>query len=124
MCIDTCIPGSASQRLIVFVRNVLACFWVSISFGKAEIDDINNILFLAVADQEVVRFHVPVDEMVIVQKLKPLNHLVGNHQSCLNREFPFAEIEGVLETWPEQIHDHCVVVAFNSEPMDSRNSSC
>ena len=101
MCIYTRITSSARQRLIVLVRDVLSSFGVSISFGQAEVDHVDNILFLAVAYQEVVRFHVPVDEVVIMEEFESLNHLVGQHERGLDRELPLAVIEKVFETWPK-----------------------
>ena len=75
---------------------MLSCFWISVSLCKAKINNVNYILFLSMTYQKVVGFHVSVDKMVIVQKLKSLNHLVGNHQSCLDCEFALAEIESVF----------------------------
>ena len=124
MSINTCIPRCACQGLVIFIWDVLACLGVPVPLGQPKINNIDNILFLAVPNQEVVWLHIPVNEMVVMQKLKPLNHLVCDHQRCLYREFALAEIECILEAGAEQIHDHGVVVAFHTEPMDCGNSSC
>ena len=102
---------------------MLSSFWVSVPFRQAKINYVNNILFLAVANEEVVRFHVPVNKVIVMQKFKPLDHLVSDHQRGLHGEFALAEIKSVLETRPEQIHDHCVVVSLHAKPMNSWNSS-
>lgn len=96
MCIDTSISCRSCQRLIVLVRDVLARFRVSIPFGEAEINYVDNVLFLAVANKEVVWLHVPVNEVVVVQEFETLNHLISDHERRLNREFALAKIEGVL----------------------------
>ena len=103
---------------------MFTCFWITISLSEAEIDNVNDILFFAVPNKEVIRFHVPVNEMVIVQELESLDHLVCDHERGLDCEFALAEIESVFETGTEEIHDHCVVVALDSKPVDSRNASC
>lgn len=102
---------------------MLTGFWVPISLSKAKINYVNNILLLSVPYEEVVRLHVPVNEVVVVQELQPLDHLVCNHQRGLHRELALAEIKSVLQAGPEQIHDHSVVVALDTEPVNSRNAS-
>ena len=124
MSINTCIPCSACQGLVIFIRDVLTCFRVPIPLGQTKINNIDNILLLSVSNQEVVWLHVPVNEVVVMQKLKPLNHLVCNHQRRLYRELALTEVECVLQAGTEQVHDHGIVVAFNTEPMNCGNSSC
>lgn len=75
------------------------------------------------SNQEVIRFHVPVDEVVVVQELQSLDHLVRDHQRRLNREFTLAKIEGVFQTWTQEVHDHGVVVSFDTKPVDCWDSS-
>ena len=79
MRIDTGVAGGARQRFVIFVWNMFTCFWIAVSLYKAEIYNVNDVLFLTVTDEEVIRFHVSVDEVIIVQELQSLNHLVGNH---------------------------------------------
>ena len=102
---------------------MLSRLGIPVPLREAKIDYVNNILLFAVSDKEVIRFHVPVDKVIVVQELQPLNHLVRDHQRRLYREFSFAEVESVLQAWPEQVHDHGVVVAFDAKPVNSWNSS-
>ena len=102
---------------------MLARFGIAVPLGQAEVNYVDDVLLFAMPDQEVVGLHVSVDEVVIVQELQSLNHLVGNHQCRLDRELALAEIKSVLQAWPEQIHDHSVVVALDTEPVNSRNAS-
>jgi hypothetical protein len=64
------------------------------------------------------------NEVIVVQELKSLNHLISYHKSCFYCEFALAEVEGVFQTRAEQVHDHGIVVSLNTKPMDSRDSSC
>ena len=38
------------------------------------------------------------DEMIVVQELKTLYHLIRNHERRLDREFALAEVERIFET--------------------------
>ena len=98
MSIDTSVTSGASQTLIVLVWNMLASLGITVSLSQSEVDDVDDVLLLAMTDQKVIRFHVSVDEMVVVQEFESLNHLVGNHQSGFDREFALAEVESVLQT--------------------------
>ena len=81
------------------------------------------MLFFVDADQKVIWFHVPVDEMIIVQVLDPLQHLVSNHDDSLVAELPLAVHEQVLQARPQQVHHHRVVVALHAEPVHTRYPS-
>lgn len=62
MCIDAGITGCAGQVLVLTIRNVKVCLWVSVFLGQAKIYDIDLIASLANAHQEVVWLDVSVDE--------------------------------------------------------------
>ena len=96
VCVDTGVAGRSSQRLVVLVWDVLASLRVTIPLRKAEVDHMHDVLLLAVSNEEVIRLHVTVDEMVVVQKLKPLDHLISDHQRRFYREFALAEVECVF----------------------------
>lgn len=103
---------------------MLSCLGISVPFRQAEIDYVNNVLFLSMANEEIIRLHVSMNEVIVVQELKSLDHLVSNHKSSFYCEFALAEVEGVFQTRTEQVHDHGVIVALDTKPMDSRDSSC
>ena len=98
MCIDTCIARRTRQRLVVLVGNVLTSLGIAIALRQAEVDDVNDVLLLPVANEEVVGLHVAMNKMVVVQELEALDHLVCNHKSGLDREFALAKVECVFET--------------------------
>lgn len=123
MCVDTSVPGRARERLVVLIGNVFSRLWVSVALGESIVDDVDDILLLAMANEKVVWLHVPVDEVVIVEELQSLDHLVRYHQRRLYCEFAFAVVEQVLQRGAEQVHDHCVVVSLDAEPVDLRDAS-
>jgi hypothetical protein len=71
------------------------------------------------SQEEVVRLDVPMDKVVIVEELNPLEELVRDHQHRLQTEMPLALGEEVLEALAQQVHHHCVVVALNPKPVHS-----
>ncbi len=62
----------------------------------------------ALSYQEIIGFDVAMDEIAAVQVLHARYHLLRDQTHCSQGEFPVAQIEQVLETWPEQVHDHHV----------------
>ena len=48
--------------------------------------------------------------------------LIGEEEDGLEGEFTVAEIEEILQTGTEEIDDHGVVIAFDSEPSYERHS--
>ena len=58
-------------------------------------------------------------EVVVVEELDPLEELVSQHQHRLQAELSLALGEEVLETLPQQVHHHCVVISLDAEPVHS-----
>ena len=90
--VDRCVSGSSCQIFALSVRNVLSIS-LDVSFGQSEVDDEHFVTGLVDSHTEVVRFDVSVEEMSVVDVLYPVDHLVNNHQNCLEGKFS----EGVLE---------------------------
>lgn len=44
--------------------------------------------------------------------------MICEHEDGLEGELPLAVVEEVLKAGPEEVNDHDVVVAFDSEPVD------
>ena len=62
------------------------------------------------------------DEVLVVHKLDPSDHLIGQHEHSLHGEPAGAEVEEVLETWSEEVHDEDVVVPLLAVPPDVGNA--
>ena len=120
---DGGVPGGTSEVLAILVGNVLTSLGITVTLREAEVDNVNDILLLAVANKEVVRLHVAMNEMVVMKELEALDHLIRNHKSCLDSEFTLAEVESIFETGTQQVHDHGVVVALDAKPVYAGNTS-
>ena len=75
MCVDAGVSGSPGQILVLSVGNVLPGAVVAILFGQSEVDEEELVAVAADAHQEVVRFDVAVDEVLVVHVLDATNHL-------------------------------------------------
>lgn len=62
MGIDRGISSSASQVLVLTVRNMEVSLGVTVFLGQAEINDVHLVASLSNAHQEVVRLDITVDE--------------------------------------------------------------
>ena len=71
MGVYTHVTSSSGQTLALPVRDVLLRLGVSVLFGHTEVDDVNHIGSLRPwpSDQEVVRFNIAVDEVLLVYGL-------------------------------------------------------
>lgn len=80
---------------------MISSFRVSVSLSKAKVNKVDLMLFLIDSDKEVIRFHVSVNEVVVVEVLQSLDHLVCDHQHALQRELPLAKCEQVFQRRPQ-----------------------
>ena len=62
--------------------------------------------------EEIVGLDISVDEAFAVNVLYPGDELVGEEQHRFQTESSRAKVEQVLQTWPEQLHDHHVEVSL------------
>lgn len=69
MGVDRGIAGSAGQVLVFPVGDVLVCAGIAVLLGQAEVNDVHQVALLPQAHEEVVRLHVPVDEVLGVDVL-------------------------------------------------------
>ena len=60
VCVQTCITRRPCQLLIVFVANVTTSAGVLISLGQTKVNDVDYVLVVALAYQEIVGLDVSV----------------------------------------------------------------
>ena len=63
MCVDGGIAGGSRQVFAITVGDVLTGLRVAEALGEAKVNNINVVLLLADADQEVVRLDITVQEV-------------------------------------------------------------
>lgn len=66
---------------------------VTVSLGQPEVDYLDNILILGQSDQKVVWFNISVYEVMCVGVFETHQHLVSQHEHCLETEPAGAEGE-------------------------------
>ena len=106
------LPCSSSEVFVFSVGDMLPCSVVPVLLGQSEVDHEQLVAVAPNPHQEIVWFDVPMDEVLVVHVLDPPDHLVGQHEDGLHGEPPGAEVEEVLQAWPEKVHDEHIVVAL------------
>ena len=101
---------------------MLACFGVFITFTQSKVDHEADRALVSVSHKEVVRFHVTVDEVVGVHVFEAGDHLIGQHAHGLQSELAAAVLEQIFERVAEKLHDHGLVITFNSVPLNIGNT--
>lgn len=111
---------------------MLSSLGVTEALGQAKINDVDIVLLLADANEEVIRLNVSMEEVPGVNELDPLKlkqiiplsvyHLVSKHEDCLKRELALAVVEKIFQGGSKKVNDHDIVVSFHSEPVDVRDA--
>lgn len=109
----TRISGCSCELFTVLIVDVPARVWVLVSLGQSEIDKVDHVLLLAEADQEVVRFYVPVEETLLMDVFNSLQHLNAYHQGGLECELAPTVLEQMLKGRSQQVHDQHVVIVLS-----------
>lgn len=88
MRVDAHVARRARQALVFAVRDVLLGLGVNVLLGQAKVDDVDGMLPLAprAPHQEVLRFHIAVNEALGVHVLHACDQLDGDHEHRLERE--------------------------------------
>lgn len=73
MCVDAHVPSGAGERFPLSVGNMLLRFGIAVLLGHAKIDDVDHVRTLGPgsANKEIIRFNVPVDQVLLVDCLHP-----------------------------------------------------
>lgn len=116
------ITGRSRQVLVLTVWDVKMRLGVTILLGQPKVDDVDLISTLSDAHQEIVRLDVTMNERLGMDVLDAGNQLIGQQQHRLQGEFAVAKVEKILQTRPEQIENHGVVIALRPKPANKRNA--
>ena len=105
------------------VSNMLTSAVVSEFFRQSVIDEEKFVAVSPDPHEEIIRFDISVNEVLVVYELDTADHLVSQHQHRLHGEPPGAKVEEVLQGGAKQIHDEDVVVTFGTIPADVRDAN-
>eukprot|EP00404_Azadinium_spinosum_P003825 CAMPEP_0180474618 /NCGR_PEP_ID=MMETSP1036_2-20121128/30768_1 /TAXON_ID=632150 /ORGANISM="Azadinium spinosum, Strain 3D9" /LENGTH=246 /DNA_ID=CAMNT_0022481937 /DNA_START=264 /DNA_END=1003 /DNA_ORIENTATION=- len=114
--VDAGEAGSACQRGVLVVGNVLLGLRVAEFLREAEIYNVYKLGLWAETNYEIVRLNVPMDAVLRVDVLQAIDHLVGEHDNGLRGEAPIAECEKVLERGSQDVDGHARVAAVGAMP--------
>jgi hypothetical protein len=122
MSVDGGITSSASQVLVLTVRDVEVSLRVTVFLGKTKVDHVDLVTPLSDAHEEVVGLDVTVDEGLGVDVLDAGDELIGEEEDGLEGELAVAEVEEVFQAGAEEVEDHGVVVTLGAEPANEGNA--
>jgi hypothetical protein len=95
--VHTSVASRSSQRLVISVRDVIACLGVFVALGEAEVDHETCVPLVIVSHQEVIRLHVTMQEVVRVQVLETGEHLISQHANSFQSESTSTILEQIFE---------------------------
>jgi len=119
MGIDRRVAGGAGEVLVLAVQDVMTRVRIAELLGQPEVDQEELIAVPTNAHEEVVRLNVAMDEALQMDVLQATDHLVDQHQHCLDGEVARAEVEQVLERGSQQVHDQGVEVLLLAVVTDT-----
>jgi len=117
MSVDGGVTRRSGERLSVPVGDVLAGLGVSVAFGQAKVNQIDDASFISKPHKEIVRLHISVDEVVVMHGFEARNHLICYHAHTFQCQLASAVLEQVFQAVSEQLHDQRAVISFDSEPV-------
>jgi hypothetical protein len=72
---------------------MFASIWGDVPFGKSEVNQIDQTCFLTLAYQDVLWFHISVEEVLRVHKFQSVYDSNAYQQHCLQVELLIAVLE-------------------------------
>lgn len=100
MRVDGSLAGGASEILVFSVGDVLLRLGVPVLLRQTKVNDVDLVGLLAQSDEEIIRLYVTVNEVLSVHQFYARDHLVAQHQHCLQRELATTEGEELLQRGP------------------------
>jgi hypothetical protein len=83
MGVDGGVTGGSGEVFVFAVGDMLLCFRVAVFLRKTEINNVNLIRLFPEPDEVVIRFNIPMYEILSMQKLNSRYGLIRYHQHCL-----------------------------------------
>ena len=80
--------------------------------GQTQVGDIHLVPTLPHAHEEILGFHIAVNDILGMNIREAMKKLVGKHQDCFEGEPTIAEIKQVLQAGSQEIEHHGFVFAF------------
>jgi len=102
---------------------VFASLRVLVALGESEVNHVDQSFLVVDAYEEVIWFHISVQEVLLVHKFKSGDHLVGKHAHCLQSQTSTTVLELILKRSAQQFEHHALIVTFNAVPVHVRNTS-
>ena len=79
---------------------MLSGFWALISFGKAEVNQKDNLILFSLTNTNIFGFHIPVYKLFSMKTLKSYQYLVSYVTYGFIGEVSAAKVEQLLKVRP------------------------
>jgi hypothetical protein len=93
---------------------------VDVPFDKPEVNQMNQVCFLACADRDVFRLDISMQISLIVHKLNSVDALESDHDDCLFAKLSVAKFKQLHQVWAQQRHHQAVVLVLGAVPVQLR----
>lgn len=116
VCVDGGVAGGAGETFALSIPDMHFHLGVAELLAEAEVDHIQDTLLAFHPHQEVVGFDVAVDDILLVDTLDAVYHLVRQHHHRLQGK-TLVNLLQVRQRLPEQLHHQDVLVSLGSVPV-------
>lgn len=114
MGVETGVAGSAREALIKPDGDVMEIPRIAVPLGQTKVNQIDMLLVISKSHHKVIWLDIAMDKVFVMDVLDPLDHLVSQHQDSLEAKPSMAQVKEILETVPEEVHHHGIVVTHRS----------
>lgn len=120
VCVDGCVSRSSNESLSVLLRNVSSALLPDLAQSQVDHIDLSRLFVAHIAvrtkaDEEIIRFDVPVEVVVFVQLLDAVQDLDGNLTDTANAKLPPTRCEQLLQRVAQFVHNHDLVVVMSDK---------
>ena len=119
MIVNGGITGGTCQRPPLPLGNVLQGTGVSISLTQPEINAVDKVARSTPPIRDKVgRLDITMDQMARMHQFHSFQHLIGDHEDCLETETTAAFVELIFEGGSKKVHDHEIIGVLGTEVVD------
>eukprot|EP00438_Fugacium_kawagutii_P027960 Skav210839 [mRNA] locus=scaffold543:63222:72338:- [translate_table: standard] len=91
--------------------------FVTETLGKAKVNDVDLVMLPFGTQDKIAGLDVSMNDLVLVNKLDAVNHLLCHHQNSLQAKLPVTFLhEDIFQRRTQQPHRHDVIFAFTTYP--------
>lgn len=95
---------------------------LNVLFGQSKVNYVDEMRVFSHSHQEIVGFYVAMENVLFVEDLYSLDHLLSDLENGFERESLVAIVEEIFEAGAQDVHEHDIVLTFGGEGVDLHRS--